>query len=113
MRKVMSRLSAAFSIVCLCLYILGAVRAEEKAAKGEEVAPPAHSPAKTPDKPVDINNATEKELITLPEVGAKTAKEIAAARPFRTIDDLKNVKGIGDKTFDKLKAHVVCNPVKK
>ena len=113
MRKVMSKLSAAFSIVCLCLSIVGAAQAQEKAAKGKEAVPPAHSTAKKPDKPVDINNATEKELITLPGVGEKTAKEIAAARPFKTIDDLKKVKGIGDKTFDKLKAHVVCNPVKK
>ena len=53
------------------------------------------------------------QLTECVRVGEKTAKEIAAARPFKTIDDLKKVKGIGDKTFDKLKAHVVCNPVKK
>ena len=113
MRKLMSRLCAAFSIACLCLAIAGAAQAPEKSAKGKEAAPTARSTAKKPDKPVDINNATEKELITLPGVGAKTAKEIVAARPFKTIDDIKNVKGIGDKTFEKLKAHVVCNPLKK
>ena len=73
--------------------------APEKSAKSKEAVPAAQSTAKKPDKPVDINNATEKELITLPGVGAKTAKEIVAARPFKTVDDLKNVKGIGDKTF--------------
>jgi competence ComEA-like helix-hairpin-helix protein len=104
----MSRLSAAFSIACLCFAIVGAAQAPEKSPKSKEAASAARSTAKRPDKPVDINNATEKELITLPGVGPKTAKEIVAARPFRTIDDLKNVKGIGDKTFDKLKAYVVC-----
>jgi competence protein ComEA len=113
MRKLISRLSAAFSIVCLCFASAAAAQAPEKAAKGKEATPAAQSAAKKPDKPVDINSATEKELITLPGVGAKTAKEIVAARPFKTVDDLKNVKGIGDKTFDKLKAHVVCNPAKK
>ena len=113
MRKVISRLSAAFSIACLCFALVGAAQAPEKSAKSKEAAPAAHSTAKKPDKPVDINNATEKELLTLPGVGAKTAKEIVAARPFKTVDDLKNVKGIGDKTFEKLKAHVVCNSAKK
>ena len=113
MKKLMSRLSAAFSIACLGFAIVGAAQAPEKPAKSKEAAPAAQSTAKKPDKPVDINNATEKELITLPGVGAKTAKEIVAARPFKTVDDLKNVKGIGDKTFEKLKAHVVCNSAKK
>ena len=113
MRKPMSRLSAALSIACLCFASAAAAQAPEKAAKGKEATPAAQAAAKKPDKPVDINSATEKELITLPGVGAKTAKEIVAARPFKTIDDLKNVKGIGDKTFEKLKAHVVCNPAKK
>jgi competence ComEA-like helix-hairpin-helix protein len=109
--KVMSKLSAALPIACLCFASVSVAQAPDKPAK--KTAPPAHSAAKLPEKSVDINNATEKELTTLPGVGAKTAKEIAAARPFKTIDDLKNVKGIGDKTFEKLKAHVVCNPVKK
>ena len=113
MRKPMLRLSAALSIVCLWFASGVAAQAPEKSSKGKDTTPPAHSAAKKPDKPVDINSASEKELITLPGVGAKTAKEIVAARPFKTIDDLKNVKGIGDKTFEKLKAHVVCNPAKK
>jgi competence ComEA-like helix-hairpin-helix protein len=113
MKKRMSTLSAALSIACLCVASAGAAQAPEKAAKGKDAASPAHAAAKKPDKPVDINSATEKELTTLPGVGSKTAKEIVAARPFKTIDDLKNVKGIGDKTFEKLKAHVVCNPAKK
>jgi len=113
MKKRMSTLSAAFSVACLCVASVGAAQAPEKAAKGKDATTATHAAAKKPDKPVDINSATEKELITLPGVGAKTAQAIVAARPFKTIDDLKNVKGIGDKTFEKLKAHVVCNPAKK
>lgn len=113
MKKVMSKVSATLCIACLCLVTVGAAQGIEKPAKGKEAAPAARAAAKKPDMPVDINNATEKELITLPGVGAKTAKEIISARPFKTVDDLKNVKGIGDKTFEKLKAHVVCNPAKK
>ena len=113
MRKPTSRLSAALSIACLCFSGAVAAQAPAKAPKGKDATSAGQSAAKKPDKPIDINTATEKELIALPGVGAKTAKEIVAARPFKTIDDLKNVKGIGDKTFEKLKAHVVCNPAKK
>jgi competence ComEA-like helix-hairpin-helix protein len=113
MKKPMSRLSAALSIAFLFFASAAAAQAPEKAAKGKDATSAVQATAKKPDKPVDINSATEKELIALPGVGAKTAKEIVAARPFKTIDDLKNVKGIGDKTFEKLKAHVVCNPAKK
>lgn len=111
--KVMSKLSAALPIACLCFASVGVAQAPDKSAKKTAAAPAAHSVAKMPEKSVDINNATEKELVALPGVGTKTAKEIVAARPFKTVDDLKNVKGIGDKTFEKLKAHVVCNPIKK
>ena len=111
--NVMSKFSAALPIAGLCFALVGAAQAPDKSEKKKEPVPAVHTAAKKPDKPVDINNATEKELITLPGVGAKTAKEIVAGRPFKTVDDLKNVKGIGDKTFEKLKAHVVCNPAKK
>jgi competence protein ComEA len=113
MRKVVTRLSAAITMACFCFAMAGAAQAPDKPAKTKEAGPAVQSKAKGPDKPVDINSATEKELVSLPGVGEKTAKAIVAARPFKTIDDLKNVKGIGDKTFEKLKAHVVCNPVKK
>ena len=113
MKNLTSKLSVVCLVGCLCFASDGAAQGPEKTAKSKEAAPTAHSSAKRPDKPVDINSATEKELITLPGIGAKTAKEIVSARPFKTVDDLKNVKGIGDKTFEKLKGQVVCNPAKK
>ncbi|MCI0420498.1 MAG: helix-hairpin-helix domain-containing protein [Acidobacteria bacterium] len=113
MKKTICSLSVMLSIAGLCLALLGAAQAPEKPAKAKDPATADKSVAKKPEKPVDINNATEKELITLPGVGAKVAKEIVAGRPFKSVEDLKNVKGIGDKTFAALKPHVVCNPAKK
>jgi competence ComEA-like helix-hairpin-helix protein len=102
------------AMACLfSLLFVGLAVAAEKSDKPAEKAASAEKAAKKPEKPVDINNATEKELTTLPGVGPKIAKEIVAARPFQSVDDLKKVKGIGDKTFSMMKAHVVCNPVKK
>lgn len=62
---------------------------------------------------VNINTATEQELQSLPGIGPAKAKEIIAHRKahgnFKTIDELKNVKGIGDKTFDKFKSQLAVS----
>jgi len=60
-------------------------------------------------KKVDINTATKAELETLPGVGPATANEIIAARPFKSVADLKNVKGIGDTRFAELRSQVTVS----
>jgi len=56
---------------------------------------------------VNINTATPEELASLQGIGPAKAKAIVDYRKakgdFKTIDDIKNVKGIGDKMFEKLK----------
>ncbi|GBD38364.1 ComE operon protein 1 [bacterium HR37] len=56
---------------------------------------------------VNINKATIQELTQLPGIGESTAKNIVAYREkvggFKTIDELKNVKGIGEKKFERIK----------
>ena len=60
---------------------------------------------------VNLNRATASELDALPGVGPSTAEKIVADReangPFRTVEDLKRVSGIGDKKFADL-ADLVC-----
>ncbi len=60
---------------------------------------------------IDLNRATAAELDALPGVGPSTAEKIVADReangPFRTVEDLKRVSGIGDKKFADL-ADLVC-----
>ena len=61
--------------------------------------------------PVNLNRATADELVALPGIGASTAAKIVADReangPFRAIEDLKRVSGIGDKKFEALR-ELVC-----
>ena len=54
---------------------------------------------------IDINTATEKELITVPGIGHVMAARIIAARPFRSADDLKRVSGIGDKKYAQIRPY--------
>lgn len=59
--------------------------------------------------PVNINTATAEQLQTLPGVGAKTAQHILDERqrkPFKSVDDLRRVFGIGAKTLDGLRPYV-------
>ena len=56
---------------------------------------------------VNLNTATTSELETLPGIGPAKSSAILEYREsngaFKTIDDLKSISGIGDKTFEKLK----------
>ncbi len=54
---------------------------------------------------LDINTATEDQLKNLPGIGEVMAQRIIAARPFATADDLRKVKGIGPKRYEKLRPY--------
>jgi len=52
---------------------------------------------------LDVNNATSTELLSVPGIGPVTARRIMEARPFKSVDDLRGVKGIGEKKLEKLR----------
>ncbi|MEH7334003.1 helix-hairpin-helix domain-containing protein [Neobacillus drentensis] len=56
---------------------------------------------------INLNKADENELQNLPGIGPSKAAAIIEYRntsgPFKAVEDLKNISGIGDKTFEKLK----------
>ena len=59
------------------------------------------------DGKINLNTATAEELQTISGIGTKRAEDIIAYREshggFQSVDDLKNVSGIGDKTLDKIR----------
>jgi len=71
-------------------------------------------PSAASDGRIDINHATAQQLDELPGIGPAKAAAIVADReangPFRSIDDLDRVKGIGAKMIEKLRASVVALP---
>lgn len=63
------------------------------------------------DPPVNVNTATEVELMQLPGIGVVTARKIIEAREkesFKVPDDLRRVKGIGVKIMDGIRPFVKC-----
>jgi competence ComEA-like helix-hairpin-helix protein len=55
---------------------------------------------------ININSASVEELQYLPGIGPALAKDIVKGRPYKTSEDLKHVKGIGEKTYEKMQARV-------
>jgi competence protein ComEA len=60
-----------------------------------------------PTAPVDLNTATDAQLDALPGIGPATAAAILAHRdangPFRSVDDLLDVRGIGEAKLEQLR----------
>jgi competence protein ComEA len=63
---------------------------------------------------LNINTANEAQLTSLKGIGPSKAKAITQYRqehgPFKTVDDLKHVPGIGDKTLAALKPFITVGP---
>ena len=68
---------------------------------------PKSSKKQPPANPVNINSATEIELQTIPGIGPSMAKKILDYRTangeYGQIEDLRNIKGMGEKLFEKIR----------
>lgn len=89
--------------------------------EAEQVQPMLPAPGGEPATPVtptgkriNINTATLAELDSLPKIGPSIAQRIIDYRakngPFKKIEDIKNVSGIGDATFEALKDSITVEP---
>ncbi|MDR3631120.1 MAG: helix-hairpin-helix domain-containing protein [Desulfocapsaceae bacterium] len=74
------------------------------------VPPPLPAPGAAIADKININTADEAALVKVKGIGKKKAEDIVAYRKehgnFTSIEDLKKVKGIGPKIFDKVKPFI-------
>jgi competence protein ComEA len=92
-------------ILMMVLVILG-LGVAAQAEQGTAGRSPSTAKAST-SAPVNLNTATVAQLENLPGIGKSTAERILEYRQksggFKKIEDLMNVRGIGEKSFLKLK----------
>jgi competence protein ComEA len=106
------------SFVAVTALLVGAPRVSAQTGAPQ---PPARTSSRSTAKPaltspININTAAAGELDNLPGIGAKTAARIVEYRqkngPFKKVEDLMNVRGVGEKNFLKLKDHITVAPQK-
>ena len=88
--------------IVLVLGLVATASAQEAARPPAKATPSASSGA-----PINLNTATVAQLETLPGVGKSTAERILEYRQknggFKKVEDLMNVRGVGEKSFLKMK----------
>ena len=69
-----------------------------------------------PDKPINLNLATQKELEELPGIGQVTAKAILQFRqksgPFHRVEDLLAIRGISERKLSRIRPYVTVTNAK-
>jgi competence ComEA-like helix-hairpin-helix protein len=70
----------------------------------------AFAKKKPPAQPVNLNTATSEELQQVPGIGPSTAEKILRMRksygPFKSVDDLLAIRGLGAKRLEKMRKYL-------
>ena len=102
----MIRTVAATAVALVLLVPLVAAQEADRSSSGKG----------TGSAPVNLNTATAAQLEALPGIGARTAALIVEYRQknggFKKIEELMNVRGVGEKSFLKLKPLITVTPPK-
>jgi len=72
---------------------------------------------KPPEKPVNLNTATSEQLQQVPGIGPATAAKILQMRktygPFKSVDDLLAIRGLGAKRLEKMRKYLTVGKPSK
>ena len=85
------------------------IKKDETSLQNDACINISNEESNTNNKTININSATQEELMTLPGIGESKAKDIITYRsekPFKSIEDIKNVPGIGESLFAKIKENI-------
>ena len=111
MRRTNLKAIRLLTVAALCAAVL-------TAGAGHALAvPPAKDDGATRSTaPLDLNKASENELTEIPGIGPSLAKRIVEFRNengnFRRVEDLLKVRGIGEKSFQKIRPYVTVSKKK-
>ena len=93
---------------------LAAAFAAHPAGQAAQKAGTPRSEAKPAVAPINLNTATAAELEKLPGIGQKVAARIVEYRqkngPFKKVEELMNVQGIGEKSFLQFRHQLTVGP---
>lgn len=78
--------------------------------QGEVKRAAAAAENRSPANRVDLNTASEAQLQSVKGIGAVLAKRIIAGRPYKSVEDLLKIQGIGPKTLEKMRARLTAGP---
>ena len=103
-----------FMSALIPLVLSGAPLLAQRATKPVPAARAAA--ASTSNEVINLNTATAAQLGALPGIGPKTADLIVQYRqkngPFKKVEEIMNVRGVGEKSFLKLKARITVTAPK-
>jgi competence protein ComEA len=106
----MFRRHSLFAFVFVIACLLAAAPHGAAAQTVSRTSAKASSTAAATGVVVNLNTASASDLEALPGIGAKTAARIVEYRqkngPFKKIEELMNVRGVGEKNFLKLKPQI-------
>jgi competence protein ComEA len=95
---------------CLPALVIVSLLAASPHASAAQTATRTAAKASPAAGVVNLNTASAADLEGLPGIGAKTAARIIEYRqkngPFKKIEELMNVRGVGEKNFLKLKPQI-------
>jgi competence protein ComEA len=97
-------LGTTIAVMCLMIAVQPATAGSDKATAGQMLGEAAGSAIQ--GETININTANLESLSGLPGIGPELAQRVVDYRSkngsFKTIEDLKKVKGIGEKIYEKI-----------
>ena len=110
----MGRIAVGLAALAWLMGAAPSAAAQQTKPAGDGTRAAASKPASTAI--VNINSASAAEFEALPGIGPKTAARIVEYRqkngPFKKVEELMNVRGLGEKNFLKLKAQLTLGATK-
>ena len=107
-RNILMWFGAAIAVICLMIAVQPAIAGSGKTDTGQVMGDKSDSAIQSGK--VNINTANLKTLSALKGIGPERAKSIIDYRTkngsFTSIEDLKKVKGIGDKIFSQISSYI-------